>query len=328
MSNLRITVAQGGDDASLDAIIKAYRFHDYRRYPSIKAKDGAKYLRASTMETLARDGAQGWFAYQGDVPVGFASVSPLDWDSNYFGLRMARLSVMVTKKETDQVFVVADKLLSIALRGAYQKRFQHLSLRVDIEDIGLVHALEKNGFRLMDTIVAYTFHMGRNHMPEISPKYDLRLYQPGDFASVLNIADACFKGYPNRFTLDPHIPKEQAEAFYFEWAKNSCQGKFSDEMLVAERRGQVVGFLTYRVNPSLRQYTGVQIITDGLSGCYPLRFNAFLDLLREATRRHLDIVDAIEAESHLSNTATPIYYQQLNYNYARAKYSFHLFMDS
>lgn len=325
MTDLRIAAAGGVEVSPLDSIIKVYRYNDYRRYRSVSGKAGAKYLRGLTMEMLARDGAEGWFAYRGDVPVGFAAVSPLDWDSDYFGLRMARLSVIITAEQSAQVFSVADKLLITALGAACRKGVQHLSIRVDVEDIGLVHALEEHGFRMMDILVAYAFHKGKNHLPEIRPKYDLRLYRPDDYDAVLDIASTCFKGYPNRFNVDPHIPRERAQAFYREWAKNCCQGAIADEVLVAERKGRVIGFLAYRCNQALERYTGVRIIGgDGLGGCYPFRFNAYLDLLREATRRSLTIADAIEVETQSFNVATVNYYQKLNFSYVRARHSFHL----
>ena len=328
MTDLRIAAAGDVEVFPIDSIIKAYRYNDYRRYPSVSGKAGAKYLRGVAKEMLSRDGAEAWFAYHGDVPVGFAAVSPLDWDSDYFGLRMARLSVMVTAEQSAQVFSVADKLLSTALGAACHRGVQHLSLRVDVEDIGLVHALEEHGFRLMDTLVAYAFHMGRNHLPEIRPKYDLRLYRPDDYDAVLDIAATCFKGYPSRFAVDPHIPKERAQNLYREWAINCCREVFADEILVAERKGRVIGFLAYRCNPELEQNTGIRVMGSGLGGCYPLRFNAYLDLLREATRRVLPIVDAIDLETHSFNVATVNYYQKLNYSYVRAKHSFHLWLNS
>ena len=76
MTDLRIAAAEGMEVSPLDAIIKAYRYNDYRRYPSVSGKAGVKYLRGVTMEMLARDGAEGWFAYLGDVPVRCATVSP------------------------------------------------------------------------------------------------------------------------------------------------------------------------------------------------------------------------------------------------------------
>ena len=327
MKDLRIAVAEEGEDSFLDALIKAFRFHDYRRYPSINAKAGAKYLKGLTLETLARNGAQGWFAYQGEVPVGFAAVSPLDWDSAYFGLRMARLSIFVASNQSAQVQAIADKLLIAALKAASHNGVQHMSLRVDVEDIGLVHALEKHGFRLMDTLVAFAFHEGKNHLPEISLIYDLRLYRPDDYEAVLDIAAVCFKGYPNRFTVDPHLPRDRSQAFYIEWAKNCCKEIMADEILIAERKGRVIGFLAYRCNPELERHTDVRIMGSGLGGCYPLRHNAFLELMKMLTIRGLAKGDAIDIETQLFNMATIKFCQKLDYSYVRAKHSFHRWLD-
>jgi hypothetical protein len=328
MTDLRITELKGLEVSSLDSIINAYQYNHYRRYRSVSRKAEAKYLSGLTKELLARDGVKAWFAFWRELPVGFAAISSLEWDSDFFGLRMAQLDVIVSAEQLAQVFLVADKLLSTAIEAACYKKIRHLSLRVDFENIELIHALEKHGFRLMDSLVVYAFQKGKNHLPKIRPRYDLRLYRSEDFDAVDDIATTCFKDYPGRFTVDPHISKQRARTFYRQWAKNCCKGTMAEEVLVAERKGHVIGFLAYGCNPVLKRYTGISIIGGkGLGGCYPFRFNAYLELLREATRRSLTVADTIEVETQLFNVATINYYQKLDFSYVGGRHSFHLWLN-
>lgn len=322
-ADIRIIPAHQDAVEAIDPILEAYPYNDYRRYPSVDGKAAAKYLKGVVTEMVAQPGVETWLATLGTESAGVAALSPLAWDSDFFGLRMGRLSLFIAKKEGLEVYSVADELIDAALGAARHAELQHLSLRVDVEDIGVVHALEKNGFRLMDTLFTYAFHPRKSRLPDIRPAYDLRTYRPEDYEAVMDISTTAFEGYPSRFTVDPHIPKDRAQAFYLEWAEKCCRGDLADEVLVAERKGRVIGYLAFRCNRGLERHTGVRVMGGGLGACYPLRFNAYLELLWEATRRALTTAAACDCETQSFNMATANFYQKLDFRYMRAKYSFH-----
>lgn len=161
-------------------------------------------------EILTGDDTRSWFAYVGDSLLEFAVVTHLVWDSNYFGLPMASLTVIVIDGEPCRNFEIADKLLSKALQDALCQKYQHLTVRVDTEETGLVHALEKHDFLLMDTRATYAYHRGKSMLPEMPPNSDVCKYSPEDHDAVLDIAKTSYKDYLNRFTLDPNIPRNRA----------------------------------------------------------------------------------------------------------------------
>ena len=326
MIPLKIVQEREPEESLIYPLVEFYRFNDYRRYRSVDTTAGKRYLKGMLQEILTGDDTRSWFAYAGDSLVGLAVVTHLVWDSNYFGLPMASLTVIVIDDEPCRNFEIADKLLSKALPDALCQKHQHLTVRVDTEETGLIHALEKHGFRLMDTLATYAYHRGKSKLPEMPPNYDVCKYSPEDYDAVLDIAKTSYKDYPNRFTLDPNIPRDRAQSFYTEWAKNCCNGKMAEEILVAKRKGRTVGFLAYRSNQALLRHTGIRLMGIGLAGFYPIRVNAYYDLILEGIRLNPGLSG--DFETHLWNTTFINFFSQLDFHYVRAKHSFHRWLGS
>ena len=138
MKPLKIVKETGLEGSQADTLAESYRFNDYRRYRSVDATACKKYFRGVIQEILACDEAHSWLAYRGDSLVGIAAVTPLAWDSSYFGLPMANLTVIIIEDEPIGSFEIADKLLNKALPEVSNQQIQHLSVRVDIEETGLI----------------------------------------------------------------------------------------------------------------------------------------------------------------------------------------------
>src|SRR5688572_29148216 len=69
----------------------------------------------------------------------------LAWDTAFFGLRMARIEYVLATN----VALVADTIRS-SIETLRSRGIQHVSARVDVEDIETMATLESEGFRLMD----------------------------------------------------------------------------------------------------------------------------------------------------------------------------------
>lgn len=327
-SQLRIVEVGPETEQQWTSMLETYPYNDFRRYPSLGDRAAAKYLEGVVSETLARQEVKSWLGLVDEKPAGLILLSPLAWDTDFFGIPMARLTFLGAPAPREEVYRAADQLLEVALATSRDSQIEHLSIRVDVEDIAAVHALEKHGFRLMDTLFTYAFHPKKCRLPELEHAYDVRTFSSKDQEAVMEITATAFDGYLSRFSVDPHIPSERALALYLEWAKKCCQGELADEMLVAERKGKVIGYLGWRRHRDLERLTGVRIDGGGLGACYPRRFNAYIELLREAARRALTQADATDSETQSFNMATASFYQQLDFRYVRAKYAFHCWLGA
>lgn len=155
----------------------------------------------------------------------------LDWDSEFFGCRVARAR---TRTLTDAA--VADLLGWCAAH-----RVECLYFLADCADPPTIRLAEDHGFRCVDVRVTLeNREPGRHAAP---PVFDgsIREVRPEDIAALKTIARTSFR--VGRFHFDAEFSAERADALYETWVEKSCQG-YADGVLVAEQRGEPVGFVT------------------------------------------------------------------------------------
>jgi GNAT superfamily N-acetyltransferase len=110
--------------------------------------------------------------------------------------------------------------------------------KVPAADAASVAALEGAGFRLVDTQV--TLERAPDPAPA-TPSVEVRLAEPRDRDTVLDIAGSCFRY--SRFHQDASIGVPAAHAVKRAWAANCLDGKRGAEVLVAHDAGRPAGFL-------------------------------------------------------------------------------------
>ena len=107
--------------------------------------------------------------------------------------------------------------------------------KLDILQVSALSALTNAGFRVVDTALTFDGSVSGATGSRV------RFARPEDRAQVSRIAGSAFRY--SRFHLDPLVPAGVADAIKSSWAANYFEGKRGDGMVVAERGGQVVGFL-------------------------------------------------------------------------------------
>lgn len=173
-------------------------------------------------------------------------VQELPWDSRHFGIRMGELSFASGIEEAP-----FKGLVEAALKEARAAGLRQLMARAHPSQIRLIHALEENAFRLVDTLMTLelTIPSKTPAPPELPP---VRLANGKDLPGLMQLAREAFADrevWLDRFHADPHIPKEKADGLYAEWIRNSVQPNSPEESmadctLVAEVDGTLAGFIT------------------------------------------------------------------------------------
>lgn len=102
-----------------------------------------------------------------------------------------------------------------------------------------VHLLEQSGFRLVDTNIQLNKPVQSDR--GYSGNCTVRFALPDDNEKVAKLGGSSFKY--SRFHLDPLFSKEIADKIKEEWVINYFTGKRGNAMVVAEIRGDLVGFL-------------------------------------------------------------------------------------
>jgi len=163
-----------------------------------------------------------------------------DIDKDRFGINVAK-SYRVT---ADNLAMVED-----FCRRCHVKM---LVARCPTDDFSAVHAMEREGFQLMDTLVYYSRDIIRIQIPNDDvKKVAIRKISTGEEAKVKAVALKAFRGYRGHYHIDDRLDNSQCDEVYISWSVNSCiSSDYADEVLVAELNNTIVGFATLRMNNS------------------------------------------------------------------------------
>jgi len=171
----------------LQRLARAFQYRDYRRYRAVDGRADQHLLVSSILEELA-GGALCRCSYEGNQLNGVATLTCLQWESEFFGLPMAELHLLIGPGKRKETAVL---LLKNVLRESNE--YNHVMLRLDAQDFDVRFAAEDVGFRVMDTLCSYEFHPDYGTFPsEIKRRYAIRRYEPRDRDSLLAIASGAF----------------------------------------------------------------------------------------------------------------------------------------
>jgi hypothetical protein len=318
---MELHVVPGFDAAGLEFLITTHPYNDYRYYRAISKEVQLRLLSSE----IGRAGEQGQLLALrvGDQVVGLATFIHLPWDSNIFGLSMAKIGHLIAASAQESRVQILDRLLEELIELARAQGIRHLSTRVDCADIEAIQALERRGFRLMECLITYVFRPQQDTLPSLKTLYHVRPYSPADRAAVLAIAEQMYAHHQSRFSVDPSLPQSGMSRFYIEWTKNACSGEMADHILVAERKGCPVGFLAYKLNSHILKHTGIRIAGQGLSASLPEGTGAYIGLLKAALELGREEYDFMEADAPLYHFLVIRTWQRLGFQLARGKYAFH-----
>lgn len=111
--------------------------------------------------------------------------------------------------------------------------------KIPTNDHKLFSLLLGKGFELVDTLVNLTVQ--HNKIGSLKTNNDIRLARPDDKDQVYQLAYDSFKF--SRFHNDPKISDKISNKIKGCWASNFFEGNRGDEMIIAENRNNIVGFL-------------------------------------------------------------------------------------
>lgn len=159
----------------------------------------------------------------------------LEWDSNFFGLRIARLQARALDEPT----------LLEALAWARSQRVDCLYYLAPVDDDASVRWAEKGGFHLVDVRLDFIRRLDRA-LPAVASSTYIRPAVPADLPQLRAIAARSYQH--TRFAFDSHFPRDRVQALYEEWIRRSCEG-FAERVLVVELAGMVAGYTSCHLEP-------------------------------------------------------------------------------
>lgn len=153
----------------------------------------------------------------------------LEWDSQFFGKRIARLQGNLLTAQTVQQ-------AETWCRG---QRVDCLYFLAGADDPQTIRLAEEHDFNFVD--VRLTFEHPLKVQGEYPHHPAIRLVQPGDLGQLRQIARGSYR--MTRFYFDQHFNPVDADRLYETWIEKSCSG-YAQAVLVFPEGEKILGFIT------------------------------------------------------------------------------------
>jgi dTDP-4-amino-4,6-dideoxy-D-galactose acyltransferase len=155
----------------------------------------------------------------------------LDWDTQFFGLRIARANVNRLDPE------VARSLLA----WCCEHKIDCLYFLADADDPVTVRLAEANQFKLVDLRVTLRVDLAAQPVAhKTAPGVTIAPVAATEVPALREIAAGSH--HDSRFYADPGFATARVNALYETWIEQSCQDK-AKVVFVAHWQGQVAGYL-------------------------------------------------------------------------------------
>ncbi|MFN7171007.1 MAG: hypothetical protein ACK4NT_07220, partial [Candidatus Omnitrophota bacterium] len=269
--NIEIRVLEKQDLEKIKPLIAEYKYNEYRNYKIFNQELREKILFQQIDDIIINKHGYCLVAEAKGNMNGLITLVNLPWDTKHFGMKMARIGHLIYVNN-NLPYELINSVLKLCRRG----KIKHLSFRVDTQDFSTIHALQKNGFYLVETLLTYIFTQADKISP-LKDIYKVREFKKQDLPYLMEIARKSFT--QNRFHLDPYIPKDKADSLYSEWIKNAClprpctQERGLDKAtaftFVVEKRNRPIGFFTCKLNQALLKWTKIKVLGRGLAAVLP-----------------------------------------------------------
>jgi dTDP-4-amino-4,6-dideoxy-D-galactose acyltransferase len=161
--------------------------------------------------------------------------SYLDWDSNFFRQRIARVTPSrLTNAQADEV-----------VAWCKAERIDCAYFLADSDDAATIRAVEARGFAFVDVRCVLEWRGAPPPLPD-----GIRLSQAQDIEPLKAMASVNHRD--SRFYYDGHFPQADCDALYALWIERSCTG-YAEAVLIAERDGQAAGYISCHIKDGTGQ---------------------------------------------------------------------------
>lgn len=312
------------DIPGLLALLAAWPLHPYSAYAAeFDAGAYGRFRERRVRKSLSNPHARMSVARSGDSISGSACWSFLPWDTEQLGVSTARLEWLVSAGGYDEARQEKAELLRATLAQCRSEGIRYLIARMHAADLTSIHALEQNGFELIDGIQTFSRRLDRTAEWRVEGGYRIRRYEPQDLEEILAIARSSYVF--DRFHMDAFLSREAADAVNERWVENSCLGRAADAVIVALEGSLPVGYVTAKIDSEAGQELGVRFGTIGMVATAPaLRGRG---VARAATCGALQWfaqqgVDVVEVGTQLCNIAAGRLYEQCGFRLAANSLTF------
>jgi hypothetical protein len=327
VNEIRVSRLAPGDADGLRDALGNLAFGPWRSWSKATPDRLIGYWLDDIRAVLSRPGGALFLAHRGGLTAGLATFAEQPWETRVLGQRMAEIRHLAAVAEPRERFAVLERLLDEVLRHAESQGAACLSHRPYANDAPGVHALERSGFLLVDTLLDCTYDFdGARELPASRPVPDvrIRLAGPEDVNGLVDVARHAFVRYFGRFHSDERIPGDSAIRVYEEWIRSCVEG-WADWVLAAESRGVLVGYSAWKKPTELETRHGIALGHYSIGAVHPdhAARGLFRALTEEGMRLLAGHAERIEGPTHVNNVAVQHAYATLGWRVSDARHGFH-----
>jgi dTDP-4-amino-4,6-dideoxy-D-galactose acyltransferase len=264
---------------------------------------------------------------------GLALYGDSPWDTEVVGRRVAVIKHL-TEADGARDSDVLDNLLGEVIRHAASRGTECLICKVQTLHFSAIHALERQGFFLVDTLLDFLFDFSRTPLGSISlPKrldgLRVRPAQPQDLREILAFNERAFARHFGRYHADPKLPPGTGTKVYDQWVRSSFGG-WADWILVAEVDDRITGYAMWKKASALEAKHSLDIAHHSLAGIHPDFFGRglYTALTLEGMRMTQSFAKHLDGPVHVGNYPVHRALQKLGWKIAGARHSFHKWLKA
>jgi GNAT superfamily N-acetyltransferase len=263
---------------------------------------------------------------------GFCLVGTLPWESGILGKRMAAIK-HIAASPGEHAARVSAGLVERAVAHARKTGYEFLSCKAHTNDMAVVHALERAGFLLVDTLLDFVVDLSLPEAlrppPVLAAGTTLRIADPSDRDELVSVASSSFATHSGRFQSDPRIEPDRGREIYEQWIQ-ACLDGWADWVVVADVDGRIAGYSAWKrpSDPETRHRIGLGHYSIGAVHPDFAGRGIFRALTHRGTTMLAGLATAIEGPTQVNNHLVQKAYQTLGWRVADARHSFHRWLDA
>lgn len=275
---------------------------------------------------LSSPSAEGIAIEAGGRLCGMAVCVALPWESRLLDKSMCAIRYVAADGPERRSLLVS--LITEVERRVRKRGVEFLLCKTDSFDPAVIHALELDGFCLMDSLLGFVLEVRRSPNPDganrLSEGLSIRPATSDDSEALMKVARVAFSRHFGRFHADPRIASDKATQIYEEWIR-SCINGWADLTLVAVHEHRIVGYLAWKDPSAMDLRHGIRVAHHSIAGIDPAFAGrgVFTALIQEGVRLLRDRADYIEGATHIDHHAVQRAYLRLGWQIASAQHSFH-----
>jgi len=260
---------------------------------------------------------------------GFLLYNDSPWDSQITGRRIGIVKHLAVSSDPRVGVEILRGLIDELTRSLGKRGTQCVVCKVQSDELSIAHALEQQGFLLMDTLQDFVFEFSRTAIETIDlPRRDgqlkIRQAKPADLPALTAINERAFADYFGRYHADPQMPQGTATKIYIEWVRSAFRG-WADWILVAEVDDKIAGYGLWRRALKAEEKNSLRIAHYDLGATDPqFRGRGLRTVLTlEGMGIARDFAQYLIGPVHVSNYPAQHTLQKLGWRISGARHSFH-----